>query len=120
MDVKGLKVLGVDVDAETRCKHYHTQRDVIAIKFKCCDIYYSCFECHNEVASHSPEVWEKSEQATKAVLCGVCGHELTIQEYLDSHSTCLNCDANFNPGCRNHSHLYFSDGINRNINKMRQ
>ena len=29
-------VYGSIVDHETRCIHYHTQLDIIAIKFKCC------------------------------------------------------------------------------------
>lgn len=42
------KVYGATVDQETRCTHYNTPFDVIAIKFKCCHKYYPCFKCHNE------------------------------------------------------------------------
>ncbi|MFC7394812.1 CHY zinc finger protein [Scopulibacillus cellulosilyticus] len=107
MKIKGQTVSGVNVDKETRCKHYHTVRDIIAIKFKCCQTYYPCYECHQELADHPAETWESSEHGTKAVLCGSCGHELTIKEYLECNSSCPKCHANFNPGCSRHYHLYF-------------
>ncbi|MTT30859.1 hypothetical protein GMB86_02375 [Terrilactibacillus sp. BCM23-1] len=100
-------VYGVEVDNETRCKHYHTKKDVIAIKFKCCGQYYSCYECHEEVADHKSEQWNEDEYDEKAILCGVCGHELTISEYMNCGFTCPKCQADFNPGCQNHYHLYF-------------
>ncbi|GHB49992.1 hypothetical protein GCM10008106_33460 [Mongoliitalea lutea] len=87
--------------------HWHSALDVIAIKFKCCDKYYPCFSCHEEEADHKYEVWPKDAFDQKAILCGVCGHELTIQEYMDSNNSCPKCEANFNPGCSNHYHLYF-------------
>lgn len=48
-----------------------------------------------------------SEQHARAVLCGVCGHQLTVIEYLDCGSTCPACGTAFNPGCARHRHLYF-------------
>ena len=42
-----------------------------------------------------------------AVLCGVCRTELSVASYLDRADTCPACGAAFNPGCRNHHHLYF-------------
>lgn len=42
------KIYGATIDNETRCTHYHTPLDIIAIKFKCCDKYYPCYKCHNE------------------------------------------------------------------------
>ncbi|KZN24565.1 hypothetical protein A4G99_09340 [Haladaptatus sp. R4] len=105
--IHGIDVHGVDVDAETRCAHYDTERDVIAIRFPCCDEYYPCFRCHDAVAEHPRETWPEDERDTEAVLCGVCGAELTIAEYLDSGSQCPDCDAEFNPACANHYELYF-------------
>jgi len=100
-------VKGIDLDAHTRYRHYATERDIIAIKFKCCDTYYACFECHEELANHPALVWDKDERSSTAVLCGSCSHQLTIQEYMDSKNTCPKCHAAFNPGCQNHYHLYF-------------
>ncbi|ASK62617.1 hypothetical protein CFK37_10860 [Virgibacillus phasianinus] len=103
-----MKVIG-SIDHETRCKHYHTERDRIAIKFYCCGQYYPCYQCHAEHGCGNPEVWPKSMYNQQAVLCGACGTELTIQQYLDSGSVCPSCHASFNPGCSLHAHLYFEN-----------
>lgn len=34
-------VHGISVDDKTRCEHYHSLLDIIAIKFKCCGKYYA-------------------------------------------------------------------------------
>ncbi|WKW45636.1 CHY zinc finger protein [Myroides sp. JBRI-B21084] len=104
---KEIKVYGQTVDNETRCVHYHTQLDIIAIKFKCCRKYYPCYKCHQEAELHKPQVWGATEHNQKAILCGVCKHELTIAEYINSGNKCIKCKANFNPGCSKHYHLYF-------------
>ncbi|WP_224448776.1 CHY zinc finger protein [Haloprofundus salilacus] len=98
---------GVDVDAETRCEHYHADRDVIAIKFPCCGVYHPCFECHETLADHEPERWSLGRFDEPAVLCGVCGERLTVAAYLDADHACPSCSAEFNPGCALHAHLYF-------------
>ena len=105
--VHGEKVTGVRVDAETRCAHYHTDLDIIAIKFKCCKRWFPCLECHTEAAGHAADVWPVNERDTEAILCGNCGHQLTINEYFASGSSCSACNAQFNPDCKNHYHLYF-------------
>ena len=103
----GKPVYGQIIDHQTRCKHYHSSLDIIAIKFKCCDHYYPCFECHQEIAGHEPERWGADERNTKAVLCGACGHDLTIAEYFSSGNECPQCHSLFNPNCEKHYHLYF-------------
>jgi uncharacterized CHY-type Zn-finger protein len=40
-------------------------------------------------------------------LCGACGHQLTVNEYLNCNSVCPRCRSQFNPGCANHYYLYF-------------
>jgi len=100
-------VKGKFIDEYTRCVHYHTPLDVIAIKFKCCNEYYPCYECHEEVAEHKSEVWRKNEFDKKAILCGTCNSELTIHEYLASNNRCPHCSSAFNPNCSKHYHLYF-------------
>ena len=104
---KSIEVKGKTVDNETRCVHYHSVLDVIAIKFKCCMTYYPCFSCHEEAVNHQAQTWKKEEFGSLAILCGVCQHEMTIKQYLNSHSTCPNCQTAFNPKCSNHYHLYF-------------
>lgn len=103
------EVKGNTVDEQTRCTHYYSQLDVIAIKFKCCNTYYPCFYCHEETASHKAEVWTKDEFDTKAILCGVCKQEMTIREYMASNYQCPHCSSNFNPKCSNHNHFYFGE-----------
>lgn len=102
-----VKVLGSTVDLFTRCTHYHSPKDIIAIKFRCCKEYYPCYQCHDEHTDHPSSVWLKEEFDTKAILCGNCKTELTISEYLNSQSICPVCTAAFNPGCQLHYHLYF-------------
>src|SRR3712207_3911582 len=102
-----IDVLGVDIDAQTRCAHWHSDLDVIAIKFKCCGEFYACFDCHQELSGHVPEVWSRDERAERAILCGACKAVLSIDEYLACASACPVCGAAFNPGCAKHYHLYF-------------
>ncbi len=104
---KSIDVKGKTVDDETRCVHYHSVLDVIAIKFKCCLTYYPCYFCHEESVNHKMQRWRKDEFHALAILCGVCQYEMTINQYLDSDSICPNCRVAFNPKCSNHYHLYF-------------
>ncbi len=100
-------IKGKTIDEQTRCVHYNSSLDIIAIKIKCCKEYYPCIHCHEEEAGHTPEVWSKKEFDTKAILCGNCHNELTISQYLESNYKCPFCKAAFNPGCKNHDHFYF-------------
>ncbi|TWT27429.1 CHY zinc finger protein [Planomicrobium sp. CPCC 101110] len=100
-------VIGINVDPETRCAHYHSEIDRIAIKFFCCGKYYPCYQCHESAGCGKSAVWPKERFDEKAVLCGACGHELTVKEYLGCTSVCPACSASFNPGCSLHKHLYF-------------
>jgi uncharacterized CHY-type Zn-finger protein len=101
------QVRGVDVDVQTRCGHYHGATDIIAIKMRCCGVYYACKDCHMELAGHEIEVWPVSEWDCAAILCGGCGAELSVREYMVCESRCPKCGAGFNPGCRKHYHFYF-------------
>jgi uncharacterized CHY-type Zn-finger protein len=100
-------VLGVDLDPQTRCAHWRSPLDVIAIKMKCCGDYYACRDCHDALADHAARVWPTAEWDQTAVLCGVCGVELSVREYMACTNRCPSCGAALNPGCRLHRHLYF-------------
>jgi uncharacterized CHY-type Zn-finger protein len=106
-DASDVPVRGVDVDSETRCAHYHTERDVIAIAFPCCETFYPCFECHEACCEHEPARWPPGRFDERAVLCGICDSVLRIDTYLASEHRCPSCEATFNPGCANHWDLYF-------------
>src|SRR5829696_5153483 len=107
-NIKGIEINGVGIDHQTRCAHYSTPSDIIAIKFKCCGEWFPCFECHEEVAGHEPSVWPVNERDAPTIFCGACGIALTINEYFECNSVCPQCASSFNPGCANHYHLYFA------------
>ncbi|WP_431278199.1 CHY zinc finger protein [Leifsonia poae] len=101
-----MRIHGQTIDEQTRCVHYGTAEDVIAIKFACCGRYYPCHLCHQEDADHPAEQWPLNQRDRLAVICGVCSTELTIADYLQV-SGCPTCGAAFNPGCKLHTPLYF-------------
>ncbi|AFZ74217.1 CHY zinc finger protein [Natronobacterium gregoryi] len=100
-------VRGVDVDPDTRCAHYHTDRDVVAFKFACCETYWPCFRCHEEIADHDAVPWPRARFDEPTVLCGVCRTELTVPAYREADYRCPSCNVAFNPGCAAHADLYF-------------
>jgi uncharacterized CHY-type Zn-finger protein len=100
-------VHGAQLDAQTRCAHWSTALDIVAIKMACCGSYYACRQCHDELAGHPARVWAVETWDEPAILCGACGSELSIRAYLDCGSRCPTCGAGFNPGCHTHRHLYF-------------
>lgn len=100
-------VHGKLVEDNYRCEHYNSVLDIVAIKHKCCDTYYACIFCHNEAENHTTEVWSLAEQNTKAICCGNCKTEMTIEAYLQCQSICPNCSSAFNPKCYNHYPYYF-------------
>lgn len=100
-------VHGVDVGPETRCTHYDTERDVIALRFGCCGRFYPCLSCHDAVADHAREPWPRARFDEPAVLCGVCASALSARAYLAADHACPDCGAAFNPGCADHYNEYF-------------
>lgn len=101
-----MKVHGAVVDNATRCVHYHSAKDIIAIKFKCCNQYYPCYKCHEEEANHCIQRWSQEQFDEFAILCGSCHNELTINQYMQT-VICPYCQANFNERCTAHYHIYF-------------
>lgn len=72
-------VVGVAVDDETRCAHYRSERDIVAIRFPCCETYYPCFRCHETCVNHDAERWPRGRFNEPAVCCGACGTELSVR-----------------------------------------
>jgi uncharacterized CHY-type Zn-finger protein len=103
-------VRGLSLDPQTRCAHWHSDSDIVAIKMRCCGTYYACRDCHDTLAGHATEVWPIETWDEPAILCGACGAELSVHAYLACDSRCPTCAAPFNPGCRRHHHLYFAAG----------
>ncbi len=102
------EVRGLDVDGETRCRHWHSPRDIVAIQMACCETWYACADCHAAFADHPLASWPVSERQREAILCGACGTTLSIAGYMRSGDCCPTCGAAFNPGCRSHYPLYFA------------
>jgi uncharacterized CHY-type Zn-finger protein len=102
-----INVQGSILDEKTRCEHYNSALDIIAIKFKCCNTYYACIHCHEQATNHQPIVWSKNERNTKAILCGQCSYEMSIDGYFNCNNECPQCKHSFNPKCSNHHHYYF-------------
>ena len=100
------KIIGA-IDSQGKCNHYRRPLDIRAIKFRCCNEFYSCIDCHLENAEHQPQRWSPEQFHEQAILCGVCKKEISIAAYIHSNSNCPSCQANFNPKCKNHFHLYF-------------
>ncbi|WP_461175276.1 CHY zinc finger protein (plasmid) [Arthrobacter sp. Z1-9] len=101
-----MEVHGKTVDEQTRCVHYRTRKDIIAVKFNCCGNYYPCFRCHEECSDHPVRLWPEDQWQERAILCGVCRTELSIAEYRSS-TRCPSCSSEFNEACSSHAHLYF-------------
>ncbi|HEU0163389.1 MAG TPA: CHY zinc finger protein [Thermomicrobiales bacterium] len=101
-----MQVFGQTIDDQTRCVHWNSPLDVIAIRFACCGRYYPCYECHAEAESHPAQQWPRERWNELAILCGVCQTEITIATYKATND-CPACGAAFNPGCHLHAHLYF-------------
>src|SRR5690625_7758669 len=76
------KVYGRPVDDQTRCVHYATELDIVALKFGCCEQYYPCFQCHDETADHPRKPWPRNRSNEPAILCGTCKSELLVTEYM--------------------------------------
>ncbi|MYD44703.1 MAG: hypothetical protein F4W90_12555 [Gammaproteobacteria bacterium] len=100
-------VRGIEIDESSRCLHYRSSLDIVAIRHYCCGDWYACIHCHAQIAKHEAKVWPLARFDTHAVLCGGCGRTLSINEYLECASTCPHCQVSFNPGCSLHHHLYF-------------
>lgn len=105
--MEDIVVKGKPIDKETRCEHYQSEKDIIAIKFYCCGHYYPCIKCHEETADHSVKLWPENKFNEPAVLCGKCGSKLSINEYLECGARCITCGEVFNEKCNLHHHLYF-------------
>lgn len=104
-----MTVRGAVVDDQTRCVHYRTELDVVALRFGCCGEFWPCHLCHHEAAGHPAQPWPRSRFNEPCVLCGVCKEEMTVGEY-QAVTRCPHCDAEFNPSCAAHAHLYFENG----------
>ncbi|EPY54030.1 hypothetical protein SPOG_02747 [Schizosaccharomyces cryophilus OY26] len=99
-------IYGLLVDDWSRCQHYHSELDIVALRCFACKRFYACFTCHNILESHRFEPWKETPNLFP-VLCGACKHNLTRDQYQQT-SNCPNCERPFNPNCRKHKSYYFA------------
>ena len=97
---------GLLVDHESRCVHYHSDKDIVALQCYECQKYYACYQCHNELESHIFSPYPLNLKEDRPILCGSCGKTLTYEEYTET-GTCPFCNAAFNPACQSHHSYYF-------------
>ncbi|WIM67819.1 CHY zinc finger protein [Corynebacterium breve] len=97
-------ILGVDVDRQGRCAHWHSDVDVVANKCLLCDDYFACSLCHAALRDHP--FGRMPRDAHEAAMCGVCGHTFGLAAY---GKQCPSCGQLFNPGCSDHVEEYFLD-----------
>ena len=100
---KKIRIHGLDLDDNGRCRHYHKNCDVVALKCSACGRYYACYECHDALEDHTFAATDLTEEYP--VLCGNCHTTLTREEYLTG--SCVHCGFSFNPNCKLHYGIYF-------------
>ena len=96
---------GLLVDDESRCVHYHSDKDIVALQCNECQKYYACYQCHNALEDHTFSPYPLRLKQNKPILCGSCKTTLTYEEYTEK-GNCPHCKAAFNPACQSH-HLYY-------------
>ena len=101
------QIHGLLVDKESRCQHYHSPLDIVALKCYDCQKYYACYQCHDHIEDHRFRAYPCHIRQDKVVICGVCLHEMTIENYQKSVS-CSHCHSRFNPACSKHYDIYFA------------
>ena len=103
--------VGLERHTASRCAHWQSELDVLALLAPCCSKFYACASCHDACEEHALVPWaDDTPLETKALLCGVCQSRIAIIDYMDPSrpSVCPACSAGFNPGCKTHWNIYFS------------
>jgi uncharacterized CHY-type Zn-finger protein len=66
--ISGIPVRGIEIDARTGCAHYRSELDIIAVKFNCCRMYYSCSRDSGEAARRAGST-RRAERAGRSSNC---------------------------------------------------
>lgn len=99
---------GINVDKEGRCAHYNKFEDIVSYQFPNDNAFYPCHKCYEVIHHHLPKQKYTLDSEYEAVLCGHCNTTIPVNKYIGSDE-CPRCNHPFNPGCKNHYHLYFSE-----------
>lgn len=103
VNVAGLRIFGLGLDAQGRCTHWKSPVDIVANKCAHCGKFYACFRCHDELETHQFRPVAATQPDT--VLCGCCGQTFAYHEY-QQLAACSNCQHHFNPRCALHAGIY--------------
>ncbi|MGT2958360.1 hypothetical protein A9Q68_07465 [Streptococcus bovimastitidis] len=98
-----MEYFGIDLDQESRCRHYHSDLDIATLKCQACQKYYACYQCHDSLEDHPFEPSGKEE--VYPVVCGACKNQLNLASY--QKGFCPYCQKAFNPKCALHKDIYF-------------
>ena len=102
------RVQGLRLDSQSRCAHWHSELDIVALRMPGDEVFYACYECYEAIHHKLPPRWKKEDfDEAEAILCGNCGTVMNVRTYLNSNNQCPTCQAAFNPGCAKHYHFYF-------------
>ncbi|NVY95734.1 hypothetical protein HU830_00725 [Lactobacillus sp. DCY120] len=96
-------ILGLEVDQDGRCLHYHQSTDIVGLYCSQCHRYYACYLCHQALCQHP--FCPSSKTSGWPVLCGSCRQRLTFEQYQKGY--CPFCQSPFNPRCQLHEEIYF-------------
>ena len=84
---------------KTRCEHWHSALDILALKAACCNRFYACHSCHSACEEHDWLPWPADTSLDMmGLLCGACSKTFSLKQYLSGSSKCPHCDSPFNPG----------------------
>ena len=67
------EICGMEVDAQTRCVHWRSAVDIVAIKMACCGVYWACKDCHEALAGHAIAVWGRGSGMRGRFCAGLAG-----------------------------------------------
>lgn len=75
---------GKELPDQGNCKHYRKSHRWF--RFSCCNLVYSCPECHDTLTAPGPQ--HHYAEAAKAQICGYCSKEQPIRA---AKTECINC-----------------------------
>ncbi|SQA00231.1 zinc finger protein [Staphylococcus aureus] len=100
------KVYGSLIDTETRCRIILPKKILLQLNLNVVINTIHAISAIMSLKKHAIKRWSEPSFNEKAILCGVCKHELTINEYM-MVERCPNCQSRFNNRCKYHYHIYF-------------
>lgn len=100
-----MKIYGIKIDQQSRCIHYHTKNDIVALMCRQCQKFYACYKCHDELNNHTFRPVYANQ--VHNILCGNCRSLLKYNQYKLNY--CPYCQHSFNPKCIIHHSIYFKN-----------